>query len=298
MTAPVDLVPVLLAAVPPDERDAIAALPGVADQLTALVDEARAAWPELALDAGELIRHVATRLPAGAAAAALVAGPRAGDLAIAWACTRGDAAAREAAIAACQHRYFGEIDIAGRRTRSSDELIADARQNIARTVFTGDHPAIAGYTGRGDLRGWIRMIATRELLRLQALARREVHLSDDDMLDALSPAADPELAYLQERYRREFAEAFHAAVATLSDRERALFRHQLVDGWGIDELGAHYGVHRSTAARWLTAARDRLLAHTRDRLKLRWGGDSLEIDSVIRLLTSRLDVSLERAFKT
>jgi RNA polymerase sigma-70 factor (ECF subfamily) len=292
VTAPTDLVSAFLAGLAPDERAAAAADPGLADRLAAVVAQARAAWPALALPGDALVGYLAARLPGGGAQA-LAPGPRIADLALAFACAHGD----EAAVAAFQAQYFGEIDLAGRRTRCGADLVADARQNIARIVFTGERPAILGYTGRGDLRGWVRMIATRELLRLLALARREAPLSDDDMVDALSPAADPELAYLQERYRAEFAEAFRAAVATLSDRERALFRHQLADGWGIDELAAEHGVHRSTAARWLAQARDHLLEQTRERLKQRWGADSHELDSVLRLLTSRLDVSLERAFR-
>jgi RNA polymerase sigma-70 factor (ECF subfamily) len=289
VTSPADLVSAALAAVPPGERDELSADPALGDLLMAMVAAARAAWPELALPADELVGYVAARLPAGAAAA-LASGPRVADLALAFACARGD----PAAVAAFQLRYFGEVEAAGARMRCAADVVAEARQNLARMLFTGE-PAITKYSGRGDLRGWIRVTATRELLRLQELTRREVQVTSDDMFDALSPAADPELAFLKDHYRHEFADAFRAAVAALSDRERALFRRQLVDGWGIDEIAAHHGVHRSTAARWLAAARQTLLDETRERLKARWGATTLEVDSVIRLLTSRLDVSLEGA---
>lgn len=291
MTSPVDLVPAFLAAAPPGERDELAADPALGERLAAMVAEARSAWPDLEVPGDELVAYVAARLPAGAAAA-LAAGARVADLALACACAKGD----HAAISAFQQRYFGEIELCGKRIRCGDDLVAEARQNLARMLFTGE-PAIAKYSGRGDLRGWIRVTATRELLRLQELTRREVQVTGDDVFDALSPAADPELAFLKDHYRDEFADAFRAAVAALSDRERALFRHQLIDGWSIDEIGAHHGVHRSTAARWLAAARQTLLDHTRERLKERWGATTLEVDSVIRLLTSRLDVSLERVVR-
>jgi RNA polymerase sigma-70 factor (ECF subfamily) len=291
MTSPVDLVPAFLAAAPPGERDQLAADPALGERLAAMVAEARSAWPDLDVPADELVAYVAARLPAGAAAT-LATGARVADLALACACARGD----PAAIAAFQQRYFGEIELCGKRIRCGDDVVAEAQQNLARMLFTGE-PAITKYSGRGDLRGWIRVTATRELLRLQELTRREVHVTGDDMFDALSPAADPELAFLKDHYRHEFADAFRGAVAALSDRERILFRHQLIDGWGIDEIAMHHGVHRSTAARWLAAARQTLLDQTRERLKERWGATTLEVDSVIRLLTSRLDVSLERAVR-
>lgn len=33
-------------------------------------------------------------------------------------------------------------------------VAAEARQNVARVLFTGPTPAVATYAGRGDLRGW------------------------------------------------------------------------------------------------------------------------------------------------
>ena len=285
----VELVGSFLAALPPDEREAAAADPALAERLDAMLREARSAWPALDVPADAFVAHVAARLPSGAIAA-LAAGPRVADLFLACACARGDAGAVEA----FQQCYFGEINLAGRRARCGDDLVAEARQNVARVLFTGAPPAIAGYSGRGDLRGWIRITAIREVVRLIDSARREVALGDDEIFDELSPAHDPELGFLKDRYRADFADAFRAAVAALSERERRLLRHQLADGWGIDDVAAHHGVHRSTAARWLAAARQTLLDHTRERLKARWGATTLEVDSVVRLLTSRLDVSFER----
>jgi RNA polymerase sigma-70 factor (ECF subfamily) len=55
-----------------------------------------------------------------------------------------------------------------------------------------------------------------------------------------------------------------------------------------------YGVHRAIAARWLAAAREQIAGATRNHLAARAGIVSEEIDSIIRLVHSRLDVSFER----
>ena len=48
----------------------------------------------------------------------------------------------------------------------------------------------------------------------------------------------------------------------LDDRSKNLLRHAYVDGHGIDAIGAIYGVHRATAARWVERAREQLVTQT------------------------------------
>ncbi len=59
-------------------------------------------------------------------------------------------------------------------------------------------------------------------------------------------------------------------------------------------MGKLHQVHRATAARWLQSIRDALLERTRVELQARLGAGAADVDSVIRLVASRLDVSLER----
>ena len=283
-----NLAAALCAGLSGDTATALAAVPDLDERLTAALAAAQSAWPDLDVSAAELMSYVAARLPADAAET--IGQLRIGDLYLACACTRGD----DAAIAAFQRTYFGEIDFAARRARAAPDIAAEARQNIGRVLFSGPSPAIADYAGRGDLRGWVRVTAMREVLRLLARAQREIPVDDEAFLDALSPAVDPELGYVRSMYRDDFDAAFRTAVAALSDRERELLRRQLIDGTTIDELAAMHGVHRATAARWFQAARKALLDGTRRELEHRLGASSSEVDSIIRLLVSRIDVSLER----
>jgi RNA polymerase sigma-70 factor (ECF subfamily) len=68
----------------------------------------------------------------------------------------------------------------------------------------------------------------------------------------------------------------------------------VIDGWTIDRIGALYGVHRATAARRIAAARDELGAAIRTELAARLAISIDEVDSIVRLVQNRIDVSLER----
>ena len=62
----------------------------------------------------------------------------------------------------------------------------------------------------------------------------------------------------------------------------------------IDEIAAAFGIHRATAARRVTSARDKLLADTRRRLLEKLSLESRELDSIFRLIESRLHISMGR----
>jgi RNA polymerase sigma-70 factor (ECF subfamily) len=85
-----------------------------------------------------------------------------------------------------------------------------------------------------------------------------------------------------------------SALARLDARSRALLRYQLIDGWSIDQVGKLYGVHRATAARWLADARQVLGDAIRSELATRLQISTHEVDSIVRLVQSRVDMSLDR----
>jgi RNA polymerase sigma-70 factor (ECF subfamily) len=218
------------------------------------------------------------------------------DLYLACACAHGDAAA----LAAFEDGYLREVAIAAAKLRAAPEIADEARQVVRELLFVArpDRPAaIASYAGRGDLRGWVRVVATREVLRLCQRDHREVATDDDALLDALSPATDPELEQLKERYRQAFAAAFSEAIRALPPRERKLLRLSVVDGLGVEAIGKRFDVHHATAARWLIRAREMLLEATRARLAGELGVSEDSVDSVIRLVRSRVEVSIVRLLK-
>jgi RNA polymerase sigma-70 factor, ECF subfamily len=253
------------------------------DDEEALLAAGRAAWPGLAVADGTWRAFVASRLPFEAA--------RAGDLYLACACATGDAAA----LAAFATAYDAHIAAIIGRTVSGETLRDEARQSLRQHLFVaapGDTPKIASYAGRGDLLAFVRVTAVRVTLML---VRREKLHDDGDALDELpADRDDPELAYLKELYRGEFKESFRAATEALDKRARTLLRMSLIDGLSIDKIGAVYGVHRSTVARQLADARAALVKETHRALMARLKVDRGEVESILRLIESQVDVSVRR----
>jgi RNA polymerase sigma-70 factor (ECF subfamily) len=266
----------------------------VATAWQAMLDTARAAWPEVRLDAAQLVDFIAQRLAGADLAAGLATAPAA-DLVLAAAC-----AAQEPTAHAAFDAVLTEVDAAGASTRSPRDLIDDVKQLIRVQLLVardGKPPGIAGYRGKGPLRGWVRITATRELIRHQRKRARETPSQrplEEVLGDALGDAGDPLLSQLKAEYRTEFATALREAIAELGAEDRTLLRQQIVDQLSIDEIGAAFGVHRATAARWLQRARGALVAATRGRLAVRLKVSVDEIDSVIRLVQSQLDASMIR----
>lgn len=255
----------------------------------ALLHEAgRRAWPTLEVDLD--------RFEAWLASLSVVPEPqRAADLYLACACAGRDE--RAAALFAAE--YGGDLERAARRVRAPGVSADDSRQMLLHRILVGDEarpPAIASYGGRGSLRSWVRAVAARAAIDLHRSAGdREVGASPS-LFDNLVDASDPEIEYLKRHYQGEFRSAFEQAVASLPAQARNHLRHAFVDQLTIDQLGALYGVDRSTAARRLASARAALLAATRAALIDRLGIADAELDSIMRLLESRFDVSVSRIF--
>jgi RNA polymerase sigma-70 factor (ECF subfamily) len=262
----------------------------VATAWQAMLDSARAAWPEVRIDAAQLVEFIAQRLTGPDVAAALATAPAA-DLVLAAAC-----AAQEPTAHAAFDAVLSEVNAAGASTRSPQDLVDDVKQVIRVQLLVardGKPPGITGYRGKGPLRGWVRITATRELIRHQRKRAREAP-SERPLDEALGDAGDPLLSELKAEYRTEFATALREAITELGAEDRTLLRQQIVDQLSIDEIGAAFGVHRATAARWLQRARGALVAATRGRLAARLKVSVDEIDSVIRLVQSQLDASMIR----
>ena len=157
-------------------------------------------------------------------------------------------------------------------------------------------PKIADYAGRGDLRSWVRVTALRMIVDIvrQNNAGKEIPV-ESEMLGAMpAPNEDPELDYIQRVYKNEFKESLQKAFGNLTPRERNLLRHQVIHGLNIDQVGAIYRVHRTTAFRWIEKARKSLLRETRAELMSRLRVGTGELHSIMRVVQGDLDVSVRR----
>ena len=112
------------------------------------------------------------------------------------------------------------------------------------------------------------------------------------LIEAVCPEHDPEASYLKQRYREAFRAAFELAAKSLSSEERNILRFRLQEGLQVDQIAALYGVHRVTMARRIRAIRDALLRRTRENLAACVGAQNDDVSSILRLVGSRLDVTL------
>ena len=255
-----------------------------------LLSTARASWPKVKLDEDQLVVFIGERLTGNDLVAALAAAPAA-DLAIAGACV-----AQEPTAHAAFDAVLTEVDAAGLATGAEKDQIEEVKQLLrVQLLVAKDNkpPGIAGYRGRGPLRGWVRITASRELIRHKKKRTREVSFSQS-LEKYLTSGADPALEALKAEYRTEFALALNEAIEDLTPEDRTLLRQAIVDDMSIDAIGAAFGVHRATAARWLTRAKGALVSATHKRLAARLKLPVEQIESVIRLVQSRLDASVIR----
>ncbi len=180
-----------------------------------------------------------------------------------------------------------------RKMTLDSALLDDVLQRLRTDLFArGSRPSkLLSYSGKGKVRAWLTTVAIR--------AAREVLPADSKAPQTLGSVAaatarTPELEFLRATHQEHFRAAFSEAMAALSARERNLLRLHLLDGLNVDRIGATYDVHRATAARWIAAARERLVSETRRLLARRLGLHVGEVDSLMALLTSQLDLSISR----
>jgi RNA polymerase sigma-70 factor (ECF subfamily) len=263
--------------------------------LAGIVEAARSAWPTVELAADVFIAHLADRLTDTNEIEAALRRMHTSDLYLACACLHGDAGA----IAAFDLHCLTVVDRALPRLGMDPDTVGEVKQRLRRNLLVADTgpPRIAGFAGRGDLRSWIRVLAVHEALAIARKAQREITAGEDRLVDLACVGASPELDYFKRVYRREFEIAFREAVQALSDRDRILVRQHFLDGVSVNDVARLYRVHRATAGRWLERARDALLAATRARLMDRLDIPPAEIESILRLILSRLEISLRPLFR-
>lgn len=251
-----------------------------------------AAWPGVEIADEAWLAFLAERVPDLATRSHVLDELHVEDLWIACACVGQD----QRAIAAFDRAYRAEILQTTRRVAPAGVEGADLVQLAFTKLFVGDTrpPAIASYGGRGSLGAWLRMIVVRMALDLRRAKGNRETPSDDDIVSWPDPREDPELTAIRHRYGAAFKAAFESAMAKLTPRERNVLRQQVVYQMTLEQIAGVHRVHRSAAARWLADARQALLVATREALAAHLGANRAQVESLLTLLHSQLDVSIER----
>jgi RNA polymerase sigma-70 factor, ECF subfamily len=260
-------------------------------QLDALVASAIARWPSFRVEPAVFVRYVADR------AAPQLATLHGNDLYLACACLQGD----PAALTALDTQYLQPLEPALRHAAPpghSEDALQLVREKLLTASGDAGRPRLADYRGRGPLARWLRVAAVRTAFNLRR-SERARPTDDDDELDVLATAGrDVELDYIHARFRDDFKQAFRAAVATLSKRQRSLLRYHYAEGLTLPQVASIYRVGRATVARWLADARRQVLTETRSRIGARLQIRPSQVDTLMKLLDSRVDITLSALFQS
>ena len=241
-------------------------------------DEGKARWPAITVDRDAFTSRVAPLDDAGDHAA---------DLYFAFACGAGD----PAALAELETHFLQALRGPLAKLGLEDAGIAETLQMVREELLVArdDRAAkILDYSGRGALQGWLRSVAVRTGLRLIKKTPKYDELGDEH--GKLS--ADPELAYMKKTYGEVFHRAFASALGEMSAKDRLLLKQRFKHQLGVVELGTLYAVNAGTISRWVQAARDTLAALTRTAMMRELGVGTVDLESILRLIHSQLDISL------
>lgn len=270
--------------------------PTLADTLDAVWHAGASQWPAFQPSPEAFATHLARCVDPKAELAPQLRALPAGDLYLACACAGGDSRA----IAALEETYARQIGMAVRRIRDQHLLPDDFRQMLRGRLFVGgpgESAAIARYTGQGPLGAWLRVTALRAALNATRGKRAPERglPSEEELFGFDDRTGDPELDHLKLTYREAFRRAFQETLSALPSREKTLLRQSVVHGLSVREIARLHDVHHATAARWLVQARATLLEGTREILRARLEVSARELDSIMDLIESRLDVSVAGA---
>ncbi|MCY1045950.1 RNA polymerase subunit sigma-70 [Corallococcus sp. bb12-1] len=268
---------------------------GLAPVLMDIVARCEQAWPVAWLKPTDFAAHLGLHTPGGRPPAESLAALCCEDLYLALAAVEGHRAALEALDATA----LVPAGRAVRRVEDSNAFVDEVLQltRLRLLVEQGTHaPRLKAYAGRGPLRRWAEAVALGVALSFKRRPERTSPL-DDALIAAELGTQDPELELIRHRYRPAFRAAFAEALSALSPRDRNLLRLGLVQGLGVESLGAMHQVHASTVSRWMAKARDALLDSTREGLARRLALNTSQLDSLLRVLDGSLDVSIASLLK-
>lgn len=194
-----------------------------------------------------------------------------------------------------EERFVPIIRRAVARVLSEPAEREEAVQRTRQHLLVSDRerpPNIAKFRGEGPLASWVAVASIRLAVSMGRSATSERRLRTKAANEIAG--ADPEILLMKGQIRRELEAAVAAALQRLDDRERLLLRLYLVSGMTVAAIGRSLGLSQSTVSRHIAGARDRLLDDVRRTLGERLRLPREEMSSLVRLVASRLDVSLSR----
>jgi RNA polymerase sigma-70 factor (ECF subfamily) len=259
----------------------------VSPRLATALREARDSWPGVALEDGTFARYLAGR-DAATSEADETKSLLLRDLYLACACAAGD----PQAVAAFDRIFLAPLADIVARAGFPAPIGADVVQILRERLLVGHEgrpPRITEYGGRAPLSAWLRVAAIREAGKV----RRHENVHAGLRPDPPRPPPTPEEEAIRARYGKAFEDAFSDAFRGLPAEDRLTLRLHFSEGLNLDGLATTFGFSRATAGRRLLLARARLKDETLRLFGERFDASGTEVESVLRVLRSGLEVSFE-----
>ncbi len=210
------------------------------------------------------------------------------DLYLVWGLVNNE----RAAFARFEREFLARL--ANQVAAGQPEMRGKLEQNVRARLFVADagRPArISQYSGRGPFGAWLRMVGKRAALDLHRARGGTSALRE---LASPNVATDPELDYLKLRYAVDFKIALEQALTGLDARQVTLLKLSFIEQLSASAVGVMYGVSSRTVQRWLLEIKEAVLARTQEGLKARLCLSPSELDSLLGLIQSQLQISLHR----
>ncbi len=269
--------------------------PDLERRLQRIFREAQLAWPTLKVLPDTFATYLGERM-ATEDNIDMLDSLHISDLYLACACCSD----QQAGIEAFERHCAGECEKGLARLGLPASEVDEIKQSLRDRLFVAsatDGERIRRYSGKGPIRAWYRITALRAAIDRMRVNDRLQTVTEITDLDERAPLVDPELEFLKKKYRQHFKNCFQDALRDLSNEQRNLLRYQLLDGLTLEQIGLLYGVHLSSIARRLQKTRAALLDCTRRHLQHQLDIDEGELDSIMRLIHSRLDVSISQVLR-
>lgn len=257
------------------------------DSCAALYLQARACWPDPQdVTFEEFVEYLSSIWQRSDDSSVV---EHAGDLYLVCGCLKGCPLATRVLV----QQYVEPLLVASCEAAHRDDL----RQVVLERLLSrqaGGNSRLGEYAGRSSLRTWLRVVIKRTQISLIRSQRHTAHEDSNEQLQnrLISMGSDPEVDYLKVRYAHEFAQAFRVAVEQLDARDRLVLRMYICEGSRARDVAQMLGVNRVTVVRWIAGIRHQLLSFTRAYLERELQITRAEFESVVRLVLSRVNLTL------
>jgi RNA polymerase sigma-70 factor (ECF subfamily) len=257
--------------------------------LSALHQQGVSAWPAIDVPLERFSAHLALVNPTEPTVEALAKLSGEG-LMLCVGCLEG----QPAALGIFESLYLAPLARVLGKLEGGSEVANDVLQRLRGQFLApaSGRSSFLSYSGAGALGVWLKVIGVREAQKMRRGGVQANTVGEDALSAMPTPEADPELRFMKLQHRHQFKECFQQALGELEQRERSVLRMSLVEGLSIDDIGKVYDVHRATAARWLTSARETLVKKCREHLAARLRVAEGELDELMGNLQSNLSISL------